>query len=303
MVWIKRNLFFVISAAVGLLLTGYCTLLLYQSLKNNAGVSEEYKTTLSNLEALRQKSPYPSKENIEAAKEDQERVRLFLTDFRKKFAPFPAPPAEDEKGFKTHLEDTLVRFRAGATNAGVQLPPDFAFGFSGLTGKLTYPTGSIGPWMQQLEEISVILDILDRAKINYLTDLARVPVSFDDDGAGLQAQSVTNQWGIVTPYRITFRGFGAETAAVLEGFAGSSNCFIVQAIVVSPDTTVQQQAAYTPRPQNPNPSLNREERERGVHAQASGVAASGPAVVTVLSETPLSVTVSVDVVKLKALEH
>ncbi len=334
MVWIKRNLFFVISAAVGLFVTGYCAWLLCNSLKENAGVSEEYRTTHDAEEAIRQKSPYPSKENIQAAKADQERVRLFLADFRKSFALFPAPPVKDEKGFKTYLEDTLIRFRGEATNAGVLLPPDYSFAFSGLIGRLTYPAASIGPWMQELEEIDAILDILCRAKINYLGGLQRVPVSTDDSGTGdlLAAAAVTNQWGIVTPYKITFRGFSAEIAAVMEGFARSSNCFIIQAIVVGPDTSVQplvvqpapQQpaAGYAPRPQSPNPPQNANpglNRFRGrpdfpwsrpapapvaaAPVAAAPVAAASPSVVTILSENPLLVTVSINVVKLKASEH
>jgi hypothetical protein len=120
----------------------------------------------------------------------------------------------------------------------------------------------------------------------------------------------------------------------MEGFARSSNCFIIQAIAVNPDTSVQslvvqppaQQpaAAYAPRPQNPNPAqnpnlgLNRQGRDRGMPAwmrqapapvAAAPVAAvpgggvSVPSVVTILSESPLLVTVSVNVVKLKASEH
>jgi hypothetical protein len=333
MVWIKRNLFFVISAAVGLFVTGYCGWLLYTSMKENAGVSEEYNTTLLQLEEILKKTPFPDTNNIQAAKADQERVRLFLADFRKRFAPFPAPPVKDEKGFKTYLEDTLIRFHDEATNAGVLLPPDYSFAFSGLIGRLTYPAASIGPWMQELEEINAILDILCRAKINYLDNLQRVPVSTDDSGTGdlLAAATVTNVWGIVTPYKITFRGFSAEVAAVIEGFARSSNCFIIQAIIVNPDTSVQtsvvqplpQQpaAVYAPRPQNPNPlqnpnfGLNRGPGRQGLPpwmrtapapvaaAPVAAVPVAAPSVVTILSENPLLVTISINVVKLKASEH
>jgi hypothetical protein len=333
MVWIKRNLFFVISAAAGLFVTGYCGWLLYTSMKENAGVSEEYNTTLLQLEEILKKTPFPDTNNIQAAKADQERVRLFLADFRKRFAPFPAPPVKDEKGFKTYLEDTLIRFHDEATNAGVLLPPDYSFAFSGLIGRLTYPAASIGPWMQELEEINAILDILCRAKINYLDNLQRVPVSTDDSGTGdlLAAATVTNVWGIVTPYKITFRGFSAEVAAVIEGFARSSNCFIIQAIIVNPDTSVQtsvvqplpQQpaAVYALRPQNPNPpqnpnyGMNRGPGRQGLPqwmrtapapvaaAPVAAVPVAAPSVVTILTENPLLVTVSINVVKLKASEH
>jgi hypothetical protein len=331
MAWIKRNIFFVIIAAVGLLLTGYCGYLLYNSLAENAGVSSDYQSTSSGLEALRQKTPYPSPENIQAAKADQDRVRTFLGDFRQRFAPFPPAPVEDEKGFRTHLVDSMARFRGEATNAGVELPEDFLFSFSGLMGKLTYPPDNITPWMEQLEEIQAILDILYHAKINYLYNLQRAPVSADDSGTGcLPVSIVTNQWGVVTPYKIIFRGFSAEIAGVLEGFARSSNCFIVKAVIVGPDTSVQQPVAQpvvqpavgTPPPQTfIPPPQGRPTRFGGrgmpgypsirppsapvvaapVAAPPVAVAVGGP--VTVLAESPLMVTVSVDVIKLKASEH
>jgi hypothetical protein len=336
MVWIKRNLFFVISMAVGLLLTGYCAYLLYSSLNANSGVSEDYKSTLDNLRAMQQKPPFPSTDNIQAAKADQDKVRRFLADFRTRFASFPAPPAEDAKGFQTYLADSLVRFRAAATNAGVQLPADYSFSFSGLIGKLTYPPGNIGPWMQQLEEISAILDILYHAKINYLGGLQRAPVSADENGSAdcLPAITVTNQWGIVSPYKVTFRGFGAEIAAVMEGFARSSNCFIIKAVAVEPDRSVQPVAVQTPPQQPvatyippprynpypyPYPELNRPYDSMGrpgfrpplrpmspvaaAPSAPSAVAAVAAAPVTILSESPLLVTISVDVVKLKASDH
>ncbi|MGP8198901.1 MAG: hypothetical protein ACLQU4_05295 [Limisphaerales bacterium] len=335
MTWIKRNLFFVISVVAGLALTGYCAWLLADSLNGNAAVTADYNTTSDSLKAVQEKSPYPDKDNIKAAKADQERVRLFLADFRKSFASFPAPPAKDEQGFQTYLGETLIRFRNGATNAGVELPPDYSFGFSGLIGRLTYPAGNIRPWMEELEEIDAILDILYHAKINYLGSLQRVPVSMDDSGTGdlLSATSVTNQTGVVTPYKITFRGFSTEIAAVMEGFARSSNCFIIQALAVGPDTSVQTQIYQPPpqeapvmvRPQYRSPAQNpfgqygpnRAGANRGVPAWArrpppvvaapvatgSAGAVTTPSVVTILSENPLTVIMSINVVKLKATEH
>jgi hypothetical protein len=319
MVWIKRNLLFVICIVIGLLLTGYCGWLFYSAMGANSGLSDEFNTTLESLRTIEQKSPFPSTENIQAAKADQERMRLFLADFRKRFAPFPKPPKEDQKGFKTYLEESMVRFRDSATNAGVQLPVDYAFAFSGLMGKLAYPPDNIQPWMEQLVEVGAILDILYRAKINYLGPLQRVPVAADDIGTTdcLPATSVTNQWGVVTPYKITFRGFSTEVAAVLDGFARSSNCFIIKAINVAPDKSVQmapqQQPAsvYYQQPQYPNLAFSRQEHYRDIPgayrpqvpiAVAPVLSApSGP--VTVLSENPLLVTFSVDVVKLKASEN
>ena len=326
--WIKRNLFFVISVAIGLALTGYCGYLLYSALDSNSGVSDEYKTTLASLETINQKLPFPSKENIQIARADQAKVTAFLADFRGRFQGFPLPPPEDDKGFSQYLEDSLVRFRGGATNAGVQLPPDYDFSFSSLRGKLNYPPGAIVAWMQQLQEISAILNILYAGKINFLQSLCRVPVSADDAGSGdclLQTVPVTNVWGVVTPYKITFRGFSEELAAVMDGFARSSNCFIIKSVEVSADKTASvaemSQAtpeseppmmAFNPAPRMPNPVFSRLPGLAGLRSQpppvtpapraqtVAPVTPSGP--VIVLREEPLSVTLLVDAVKLKA-EH
>jgi hypothetical protein len=333
MVWIKRNLIFVISMAVGLLLTGYCGYLLYSSLDANSGVSANYLSTLNNLQMMQQKSPSPTKENIQLAKDDQARARKFLADARKRFAPFPTPSFEDEKGFHTRLGESLATFRTEATNAGVQLPAaDFPFGFPGLMEKFNYPRGNIAPWLQQLEEISAILDILYGAKINSLVDLQRGAVSSEDSGAGLPAANVTNQWGISSPYKMKFQSFSGELAAVIEGFAQASNCFIIKDISVeSTEKSVQQNAVQSfqeqpvsgssMRSQYVNPMRPRPRPERGVPggipaarptptprvavrpAAPAAVAMSSASAVKILSESSLVVTLSVDVIKLKASEH
>ncbi len=327
MAWIKRNLFFVITAAIGLAVTGYCGYLLYAALADNSAVGDEYTTTVNSLKDLQQKKPYPNKDNIKSAKADQDRVQAFLADFRKAFAPFPIPPKEDDRGFKDHLERTIYQLGWDATNAGVLLPDDYAFSFSQIRDKLSYSPECIVPWMQQLEEIKVICHILYRSKINYLEMLQRCPVCSDDPPGSdyLQASSTTNQWGVVTPYKVMFRGFSTEVAAVLAGFAGSSNCFIVKDIDVTQSKAplpqvvvpVAPQPVYVPTPQpQPNPYLmnggmeSRRMGERGEYSrefrrpppQAAAAPAAPPTPagpVTILSESLLFVTVSVDIVKLK----
>jgi hypothetical protein len=322
MAWIKRNLYFVIMAAIGLAVTGYCGYLLYAALAANTVVGDEYTRTVDNLKQLQQKKPFPDKANIASAKADQERVRQFLADFHKAFQPFPIPLKEDDRGFKDYLQGTIYQLSMEASNAGVLLPADYAFSFSDQRNKLSYNADCIAPWMEQLEEIKVILHILYRAKINYLEGLQRCTACGDDSPGYdcLQVYPTTNQWGVVTPYKVMFRGFSTEVAAVLAGFAGASNCFIVKDIdvtqskaalpqVVTPPPTPQ--PVYIPQPVRPNPYLTRPEgrmsREnpgeyrrptpQPVQAVPAPVAPAGPE--TILTESLLFVTLSVDVVKLK----
>jgi hypothetical protein len=330
MAWIKRNIFFVIAIVAGLGATAYCGLLLLSARRQNAEMSEQYATARKSLDDLQNKKPYPDKKNIEAAEEDAERVRTFLEEFQKPFSGFPTPPKVDDRQFKDYLQKTVLMFGTEATNAGVGLIPGYAFSFSQQLDKLNYPAECIAPWTQELEEIKAILRVLYKAKINFLEKIDRPAVSTDESGEDiLQLNSVSNQWGVVTPYRIEFRAFSAELAGVLAGMAASSNCFIVKAPFVTPSKvplpqvmdiqpaqsqTFQIMPQYVPESMGEGSGGRRGGGRRGgvesrmerrpMQAQQAPVAApsapTGP--VTILRETPLFVTLYIDVVKLKATE-
>ncbi len=326
MAWVKRNLIFVIIIAVGLIATGYCAYLLTTILAANAGVNGDYTSALDQLHTAQQATPPPSKENIQAAKADQERVHEFLGSFRKAFAPFPIVATTDDRGFVEHLQLTLRQFAAEATNAGVQLPPDYGFSFAQQRQKVSFPPDCIPTWMQELEEVKMILRILYTAKINYLEQIQRVPACPDDISGDdcLNTTSISNRWGMVTPYKVSFRGFSTEVASVLAGFADSSNCFLVKYVDVRPSnaalppvptpTAPMPQQRYMPPPEYPqfSPEEGGERPSRGYRGrpiqrqpeQGQMLMPTGPAPPeTILQETPLYITVVVDVVKLKASEH
>ena len=320
MAWIKRNLFFVIFAVVGLGVTGYCGYLLLSAVKNNRSVNDEYAGVVSQLKDA-QKPPLPTKENIDAAKADQERVKAFLVDFRKPFAPVPEPPKEDEQGFKDYLQSTIYKWGMQATNAGVLLPDNYAFSFSGIKDKLTFPAESIPLWMQQIEEIKVVLNILFKAKVLYLEGVQRCPVSPEDYQGNdcIYASIVTNaQLGIITPYKFMFRGFSSEIAAVLSGFASASNCFIVKDIDVSP-SRAPLPVVIEPPPNAAPPPVENFRSMRGAgrrggrgeggddpsyfrpmpQPQSAPVSLEPAGPQTIISEGLLYVTISVDLIRPK----
>ncbi|MGO8700346.1 MAG: hypothetical protein ACLQVY_21860 [Limisphaerales bacterium] len=318
MAWIKRNLFFVIFAVIGLGVTGYGGYLLSSAVRNNRSVSDEYSGVVSQLKDA-QKPPLPTKENIEAAKADQERVKAFLADFSKAFAPLPEPPKEDEQGFKDFLQSIIYRWGMQATNAGVLLPDNYAFSFSSIKDKLTFPAESIPLWMQQIEEIKVLLNILYKAKILYLEGVQRCPVSPEDyqgNDCIYTAPTTNAQVGIITPYKVAFRGFSTEIAAVLSGFAAASNCFIVKDIDVAPSraplpVVVPPPANAPPPPENSgyrNPTRFRGRGEGEDYnfrrppprqQQIAPVAVEPVGPQTILSESLLYVTISVDLIRPK----
>ncbi|HEX4119731.1 MAG TPA: Amuc_1100 family pilus-like protein [Verrucomicrobiae bacterium] len=326
MAWVKRNLIFVITVAIGLIATGYCGYLLYSALGANATVSADYSTSADQYKTLVNAKPPATKENIQMAKDDQVRVKEFLGSFRKAFAPFPTPPPEDDHGFGEQMNADIRAFGAEATNNGISLPPNYSFSFSQQKEKLSFTPECIAPWMQELEEMKVILHIVFEAKINYLQQIQRPPACSDDNDGNdvLSAASVSNTWGVVTPYKLTFRCFSQEIATVLAGFADSSNCFIVKYInveqskeplpqIATPTPSPREQQIYMPRPQYPNMMPGGERYGsrgmRGQYApqqQAPVMMAAAPAAPTppqtILQEVPLYVTLVVDAVKLKPPE-
>lgn len=178
--------------------------------------------------------------------------------------------------------------------------------------------------MTQLQEVSAVLDVLYEAKINLLLSICRVQVSMDDQPEGtdclLGAAPETTPWASVTPYQIKFRSFSLELAAVMEGFARSSNCFIIKTIQITQDMAVQPIniasaqpgggapayvpiAPYVPPGGEPGfrgrpPPRSRPPPSPSATPGAPGLALNGTPT-TILSEYPLLVTMSIDVVKLK----
>jgi hypothetical protein len=339
MAWLKRNLFFVLSLAAGLALTGYCAWRLMGDLSNNTGVKTEVQGTEAQLEALKNRKPYPSQANIKNVSNDVEEVRALLADVKRTYAPFPPPPKMDEHGFSIYLEDTIYELRNKASNNEVELPENMNFGFTDQRDKLKFPLECIPLWMEQLTEIKALCDILYDAKINSLATFRRVPVSPSDEFRTptdqLAAGMSNNAMATITPYKIEFRCFSAELTAVLNGLARSSHCIYPKNIVVvaadsgslarrpvvtaaasaADDTTGTNSApADTGRrgrrggplapaagasPDAGAPDQPKTRRPGAADAGNAGAVSPGRAPVTMLREHLLFVTLSVDVVNFK----
>ncbi len=327
MAWVKRNLYFVICVAIALGLAGFCGYLFFGSLSDNAAALDAYTGKKSSLDALTTKVPAPSQANIQAANDDVKRVSAFLEEFHKPFSAFPKPPKMDDREFHDYLQKSIFQFGLEATNSSVALYPGYSFGFQQQVGVFNFAPENIAAWLQEIEEIRAILHICYKAKINFLEGIKRPSIAPDDAGSDIIQFPITPMpWGTISPYMVTFRAFSAEIANVLAGVATSSNCFIVKAVYVSPSRVpLPQISEIEPAAQPvapiqifrrppPTEGMDPYSRRRGPGtggfrqyqpAPAQTTAAEPPvstAPVTILRETPLFVTVYIDVVKLKVTE-
>ncbi len=250
MPWIKQNLFFVIGGTLALLLLGGASFYNYQGWNHNNSAFTQLNEIYGNLQQLNSQKPSPGDariNNTQTAKDQEAAVVAWVQKARGYFKPIEAIPNSPEvtsEAYAAALRRTVDQLQREAEAASVQLPPQsgsalkYGFGFDAQRSIVRFAPGSLAPLAVQLGEVKAIAEIIYAARVNALEAIQRVRVS-EDDAAGSAADyiadiAVTNELAILTPYRVTFRSFTPELAAVLAGFAASPDGFIVKGINVSP---------------------------------------------------------------------
>jgi hypothetical protein len=242
--WIKRNLIFVVSAAVALGLMGAAGFYSFSGWKHNADELEKLNAGYEELKRLNTLNPHPGGgkvDNIKLAREQEKELQAFIAKVTGHFERISAiPDTTNVSGmeFSSALQQTIDQLQREATNNSVILPPKYRFSFEAHLGRVKFAAGSLGPLAVQLGEVKTIVSILNSAKINALDGIRRERVS-GDDAAGspndyLDIKSSTNELAVMTPYEVTFRSFTPELAAVLSGLAASPHGLLVKSINVEP---------------------------------------------------------------------
>jgi hypothetical protein len=295
--WLKRNIFFAIGGIVALGLLGAAGYYDFEGWQHNQAQFANLNEVYTTLSGLAQQKPSPGNDkvdNIAAAREQDRQLREWMdqtTNYFQPIGPIPKPAggALTSELFAGALHQTIAQLQREAEAANVALPPQFDFSFTAHMDRLTFAPGSLDPLSVQLGEVKTVSEILFGAGINALDGIQRVPAS-PDDASGPQTdylpdQPVTTDLAVLVPYEVTFRGFSAEIARVLEAFAASPHGFIVKSISVQPAGATATSAtgmndidAGAPPPPVPVPGKG------GLQ--------------TVLNEQLLSITLKVEVVKL-----
>jgi hypothetical protein len=289
--WIKRNLLFAIGGMVALLLLGAAGYYDYASWSHNATAFDKLNEIYGTLKTLNDQKPAPGNakvDNIKAAKEQEAIVRDWInqtTNYFMPIAPVPTNEIVTSENFAAALRRMIDQLQHEADTASVLLPPKYSFSFEAQRYIVKFVPGSLQSLAVQLGEVKTISEVLFASRVNSLDGIQRTRVS-DDDTAGPQSDyindvAVTNNLAVITPYVVTFRGFSAELASVLDGFAASPHVFIVKGINVQPaGATTQQGDNSAPAPQMPV-----------VTTRAGGLP-------VVLNEQLLRITLEIEIVKL-----
>jgi hypothetical protein len=243
MVWIKRNLFFVIGGIIALILLGAAGFYIYQGWSRNAIAAQQLNDIYTSIKNLSDQPIGPGNDqinNTEIARDQEKQILEWVNSASNYFQPVAAIPADSvtSESFAAALRRTVAQLQNEAESASVALPPQYDFSFAAQRPLMQFASGSLPLLSVQLGEVKKISEIIFSARVNTLDGIQRSHVS-QDDISGPQAdytdkQSLTNDLTIVTPYVITFRSFTPELAQVISAFATSSNAFIIKSINVQP---------------------------------------------------------------------
>lgn len=312
MAWIKRNLFWVVGGVIALALLGGAGFYIWQGWSHNSSALDNLSSVVSQLNALNQKNPAPGNDkinNTEIAREQGRQLQEWSSNATAFFQPIPAiPPGAtvDGPAFSTALQKTIEQLTHEADGSQVLLPHPYEFSFTSEKGKMTFAPAGLNALAAQLGEVKTICEILFAAKINAIDTIKRARVSDDDVNGGAAEDytdqlPVTNEVAVITPYVVTFRCFTPELARVMEGFATSSNAFVVKSVNVQrADNSASGPVAGNPvNPMNPmNPNYPPGMPGMPPPAVAPPPAAGKGGLPTILKEQQLRVTIEVDLVKL-----
>jgi hypothetical protein len=250
MSWAKRNLYFLISGIVAVVLLGLAGWYAYSASQSNSENGEQLKDAYGKLSGFATKSPNAGNENvnnIETAKEQTKQVNERVAQMEKFFTPIPGILTSnkfDDRLLSRAVRDTISQLRVSAQSHNVTLPvgtPEFAFSFTLQAGKITYDVNSGEMLSKQLGEVKAICEALYSSRIIALTSIQREHTADDVNPANpgtandyCDSISLTNESVIIAPYQVTFDCFTPELGNVLSSFANQQHTIIVKTVNLQP---------------------------------------------------------------------
>ena len=318
MQWLKQNVTLVLSGIVALALLGGAGFYLYSRVAAQMEITGQVEERKQTRQALLEAEVFPSQENIELIKQEQQRLQALLQTAENHFQVVPVPELASVGQFKVLLETTIDQLSKQAKTSGVTLPANCSFSFTVQRPLMQFETASLAPLNAQLADIRVLTQVLFEAHIYELMSVRRSPVSANDNNQGLtqypgdylgSKNITTNKVALLYPYEFTFRCASAELAAILDKLAQSPYGFVVRNVRVEPAdapvTEVETSAVMTmggrygrdPRMLSSRYGIPQRQVAPPPVAQPTPATGAGRGPGTVLKEKALRVSILIEVVR------
>jgi hypothetical protein len=216
--FLKENPLIAVLAVVALLVVGGGGYLVYQQSAEFSLAREDYDNQVANLHRLQNASPYPSEENLAAAREAvaelREALRKLETSARSLLPEVPDNITPQQ--FQDDLRQQVSAVVANAREAGVELPENFYLGFNQFQTGL--PTTVEAPFLaRQLQVIRWLVDRTIEAGVARIDLLERKPLPVEEDPANAQFPQEITPENLIRRNNILF-GFSGEQGRVRRAF-------------------------------------------------------------------------------------
>jgi len=320
MPWIKRNLVFVISLAVALLLVGAGVFYLFSSKGDADSTNAELEAKKQEYDTLVRREPYPNSKNIELARAEQTRLLQLRTNALGTFSKYPKAQALDDASFKSLLARVISELEREADRKGVKLPAGSAAGsrynftFDTQRRELRLPPSTLDPLALSLTDIRDICQILFASKVHSLNSIKRTAIGTNETpgSAELLSKKVSTNAVVgcgIHPYEVQFQCFTSELDDVFNRLVAAPNAYVIKVVNVERGSaTDSSDATAAPAVASPAAGMMAMYSRYGIRpgmspqaaAPSAAPAPAGKVGEIVLEQKPIKVTLGIEVVRLAA---
>lgn len=277
---LRKHMLLIVGGSVALVVLLATLFVLVRLQQGYQRVNKELRGSLTRLDALYARDPYPSVENVYLVWTNLQILQTYFTGLygelqKGQVEPQAMEPAE----FPVLLEKTIRQLTTRAAASNVALPPRFAFGFSRYAIGALPGAKDVPRLVLQMKTIEALCGVLFRAKVSQITTVSRQvfeegasaepsegvpdmmrrrrrPMEVVSD-SGTSAQPSAEAWkdpsGLFSRehYVLSFTGRDAAIWEVLNGLAVGQPFVVVTKVELVNDSPLPKAAAPAAAPAAP----------------------------------------------------
>lgn len=232
---LNKNPFLVGLAVVAVVLLGGLGFYASQAFSTFTEELDAYDRSVKTLHRLQNAVPYPSAENLAAARaaigEYQAQLATLDAALRKHQPPLPQDKTPNQ--FQDELRREVSQVTTKAATDKVELPADFYLGFDEF--KTGLPSTVVAPFLaRQLAVFRWLADTLIDAGIKRIDLWQRLPLPVEKDEAlaAFPENPTPEQLIRISPLVLSFTGEQARVRRALNDIFRSPNFFIVRSLEI-----------------------------------------------------------------------
>lgn len=224
----------VIFGVIAFAITAALGFFVYQSYTKFSEVSAEYDAQVSRLHSLQNRSPFPSKANLEKVQSLTEAYRTQFDSFVAEVSKMNHPLEElTPQEFQDRLRSVVSAVQAAAVENKVALPEDFYMGFDRYRGELP-PDRAAGPLGRQLSAIQFVVEKTIDLRANAILGIQRDPLPEEGPPPAGDSEVPVLQ---AFPFSIQFVAEQGRARQILNSIVGSGQFFVLRSLNITNSAT------------------------------------------------------------------